>query len=495
MDYEKIASCPRDKEVRELSSTELSALSSIWHEKKSELENSGEYKEFIKRLQREWAIETGIIERLYTWDRGVTEILIEQGIDSSVISHKGGLNRSEADSIKNIINDQMTIVEGLFGYVKGEEPFSEYFVRSLHAQFTEHQDSTEALTPEGEIVNVKLAKGEYKTNPNNPKRPDGETHLYCPPEFVSDEMQFLVAEYLKCEKNTPPEILSAWVHHRFTQIHPFQDGNGRVARALASLVFLRAGLFPLVIRDKDRKDYIFALEQADRGKLKDLVQLFAKRQKDSILSALGIEQQVQQAKHAEQIIDTALSILRNKYTAERNKFDEVVVLASELHEKIVKRIDEISYKIDSDIKPLTPPTITDRFHATSSNARHQDYNDHYFYKQIIDISNIFDYYANLDKYKSWIKMNIFTEKNFEIVFSVHGYGHINSGIMAISAFTSQRIPDEDGKIEVLNTSPACTDLFQFNYAESKENIEKRFDEWLESSIAIALAEWNRTLGS
>jgi Fic family protein len=26
-----------------------------------------------------------------------------------------------------------------------------------------------------------------------------------------------------------PEVESAWLHHRFTQIHPFQDGNGRVA--------------------------------------------------------------------------------------------------------------------------------------------------------------------------------------------------------------------------------------------------------------------------
>ena len=52
----------------------------MWQEKKIALEEDGAYKEFIKKLQREWAIETGIIERLYSWDRGVTEVLIEQGI-------------------------------------------------------------------------------------------------------------------------------------------------------------------------------------------------------------------------------------------------------------------------------------------------------------------------------------------------------------------------------------------------------------------------------
>lgn len=37
----------------------------------------------------------------------------------------------------------------------------------------------------------------------------------------------------------------------FAQIHPFIDGNGRVARALSSAVFLKAGYLVLVVRDED----------------------------------------------------------------------------------------------------------------------------------------------------------------------------------------------------------------------------------------------------
>ena len=47
-----------------------------------------------------------------------------------------------------------------------------------------------------------------------------------------------------------PEVEAAWLHHRFGQIHPFQDGNGRVARALATMIFLRAGFVPLVFYTK-----------------------------------------------------------------------------------------------------------------------------------------------------------------------------------------------------------------------------------------------------
>lgn len=78
--------------------------------------------------------------------------------------------------------------------------------------------------------------------------------------------------------DVPPEVEAAWLHQRFAQIHPFQDGNGRVARALASLVFLRAGWFPLVVHRDDRGEYIDCLEQADSGDLSALVNLLGRIQ-------------------------------------------------------------------------------------------------------------------------------------------------------------------------------------------------------------------------
>lgn len=158
---------------------ELRALSSVWKERREALQENGAYLEFISRLQREWAIETGIIERLYTWDRGVTEVLIKHGIESSLIVHHGGKSQQDADHIQVLINDHLSIVEGLFAYVKGDAPLTEHFIRGLQAQFTAHQDYTEAVTETGQLVRVTLKKGEYKTLPNNPRRPNGEVHPYC----------------------------------------------------------------------------------------------------------------------------------------------------------------------------------------------------------------------------------------------------------------------------------------------------------------------------
>lgn len=471
---------------------ELRALSSVWQERKATLEDDDAYREFIKKLQREWAIETGIIERLYTWDRGVTEVLIEKGIESSIIAHYGGVSSGDATHIQTLINDHLGIVDGLFAHIKGEEPLTEHFIRGLQAQFTAHQDYTEAVTAAGDLVRVALRKGEYKTLPNNPRRPDGEIHWYCPPEWTREEMEALIRMYREAETIHTPEVRSAWLHHRFTQIHPFQDGNGRVARALASLVFLREGLFPLVVRELDRAEYIAALETADAGDLGPLVAFFARRQRDAILKALGLEQQVQQSKHAEQIVASAIKLLQDRFSRERQKVSAVYEHAEHLFACVEQKFADLAKDLDSQLGSLTPPNKP-KYRARSSSADNASNQRHYFYRQIVEIAKRFDYFANFERYRAWVRITLTTAQDFDYVVSFHGYGPGDTGILAVSAFTYMKAPREDGGTEPVDVRPAAPDLFQFNYAESFDVTESRFTEWLEASLAIALAEWKRSL--
>jgi hypothetical protein len=84
-------------------------------------------------------------------------------------------------------------------------------------------------------------------------------------------------------------------------------------------VFLREGLFPLVLRESDRVQYISALEAADAGDLGPTITLFARRQRDAILKALRLEQQVQQSKYSDQIVESALQLLRSRHSQEQQK--------------------------------------------------------------------------------------------------------------------------------------------------------------------------------
>ena len=57
------------------------------------------------------------------------------------------------------------------------------------------------------------------------------------------------------------QALTAYVqlHISFVRIHPFFDGNGRLARLVANIPVLMAGLPPIIIPREQRKEYIDAL--------------------------------------------------------------------------------------------------------------------------------------------------------------------------------------------------------------------------------------------
>src|SRR5271165_2682555 len=92
-----------DGDPRSLSDGELGPLKRIWDREKAELAAEGSLDEFDRRLRREWSIETGIVENVYTLDRGVTKTLIERGIDAALIPH--GASDGGSELVARIIQD------------------------------------------------------------------------------------------------------------------------------------------------------------------------------------------------------------------------------------------------------------------------------------------------------------------------------------------------------------------------------------------------------
>ena len=275
----------------DLSATDdhLPALMAAWEEARADL-NPREVEGFNQRLNREWAIETGIIEDLYTLDRGTTQLLIERGIEASLIPSSA--TDKSPHLVANFISNHAEAIEWLFEIMRSERPLSTGVIRELHALLTRAQEHVDVANQFGRPTPVKLEHGQYKRWPNSPTRSNGSMHEYCPPEQVASEMDRLIemhSEHLQRQPRVPASVAAAWLHHRFTQIHPFQDGNGRVARALATLVFIEAGLFPLVVNRDDRADYIDALEAADADSLSSLIRLFERIEQRWLLRAVSID--------------------------------------------------------------------------------------------------------------------------------------------------------------------------------------------------------------
>ena len=239
-----------ETDPNDLSASEIPGIKAVWTNQRTRLKGTRQLSDFTEKLSREWAIETGVIENLYEIERGVTQTLIERGFQAELLSH-GSTNRPR-EYVLQLLRDQKEALDGVFDFVSSRRELSTSYIKELHAALLRSQGTVEGIDPLGHAVELPLTKGAWKTQENYPVR-DGVTYNYCPPEHVASEMDRLVAIHDEHVANSvPSEVQAAWLHHRFTQIHPFQDGNGRVARALASLVLVKDGLFPLVVTRDER---------------------------------------------------------------------------------------------------------------------------------------------------------------------------------------------------------------------------------------------------
>jgi Fic family protein len=89
-------------------------------------------------------------------------------------------------------------------------------------------------------------KGNYKQASNEVEatRPDGSKYTIfktSEPGLVTDDAMRAVVEWYRTEKEAHPLVRAATFIYEFLSIHPFQDGNGRLSRLLATLFLLKEG--------------------------------------------------------------------------------------------------------------------------------------------------------------------------------------------------------------------------------------------------------------
>ena len=256
--------------------------------RQQEASNPGPYKAFLERLERRWAIETGIIEGIYSIDEVVTQTLVEKGLIADLID-RGSTNRDPQELVR-VLKDHQEAVEFVTESITRKTQLSIHYIRELHQILTRNQPTFTAVDQFGKAFETPLDRGGFKKWPNNPIRPDGTIHEYCPPIQVESELDNLIMwynEFLEVESSYHPLLIGAWLHHRFTQIHPFQDGNGRVVRALLTWHLFREGYLPVVVSRDDRPAYIDALEAADVANLDAFADFIVRLVRRTIQEALA----------------------------------------------------------------------------------------------------------------------------------------------------------------------------------------------------------------
>ena len=157
-------------------------------------------------------------------------------------------------------------VKAIEDAVKRSESINEVFIRNLHEVLLKEPYEIDAITLDGQRVKRLIVVGDYKAQPNNVRTSTGEVYHYTPPEQVKSAMGDLIDWYRKKEiEGEHPIIIAATFHYRFVRIHPFDDGNGRMARLLMNMILIRYGYTVAIIPIEERTRYIDSLERADKS--------------------------------------------------------------------------------------------------------------------------------------------------------------------------------------------------------------------------------------
>jgi Fic family protein len=469
--WQPITDLPADP--RSLSDGELDSLQRVWQAQKDQLIERTALEQFDKRLRREWAIETGIIEDVYTLDRGVTRTLIEKGIDAALIPHDAG--SLDTTLVARLIQDHYDALEGMFDFVAGRRQLSTSYVKELHAALLRNVDVHVVVDQFGKAFEKRLEKGLYKTAPNSPTRLDGSLHEYCPPDQVSSEMDALIRMHLEhVPEKIPPEVEAAWLHHRFTQIHPFADGNGRVARAISSLVFIKAGWFPLIIKREDKTRYIEALEKADGGELRPLVSLFVETQRNVLTQATEVAYDVHPITSAHEAVLAARDRLLQRGKLPQKEWLAAKEVTTQLIAQAIRQLGTVATDLAREIG-----SVGRGFGFTVSGGPQNSY-DNVRESAVRKAGQV----PEFSEFNGTARLNLQTGTSSALTLSFHAIGPRFRGLIGVVPYLITQ-----------GAEPALIDgaTFQINYEEDLASATKRFSAWLDDVIVRGLNMWRLTL--
>lgn len=260
----------------------------------------------MQKLRLEWTYHSNAIEG-NTLTFGETKAFLLHGITA-----QGKPFREYLD-----IEGHAEAIEYLQEFIRREEILTEAVIRELHKIILVRPYEVDAATQDGRLTKHTVQPGQYKSMPNHVRTSSGNIHYYASPEDTPIFMNELVAWYrgALAKGVLHPLILAATFHYRFVAIHPFDDGNGRMARLLMNLILMQAGYVPTIVQTGTKNEYLLALEKADEDDdLSDFIILLGA----SLIQSLDLYIRGAKGEAIEESgdLDKKLSILRKKLNAQ-----------------------------------------------------------------------------------------------------------------------------------------------------------------------------------
>jgi Fic family protein len=207
----------------------------------------------VEKFRLDWTYHTNALEG-NPLTLSETSFFIREGLTSKgkplaayleVKNHIAAL-----DYLDIVIRDKLAVNEGL--------------MKQYHAMLFEKIDYMEVKVG-ADVRRIKIEPGAYKKENNHVIRLDGKIHEFADWLQVPGEIERLFLEFKENSPTLHPIELATRFHHKLVSIHPFVDGNGRVARLLMNTILMQAGYTPAIIPFEEKKKYLEALQSADDG--------------------------------------------------------------------------------------------------------------------------------------------------------------------------------------------------------------------------------------
>jgi fido (protein-threonine AMPylation protein) len=451
------------------------------------------FREARERSLRRHAIETGIIERLYDLDWGVTEALVAEGLTLEAAERHGSISPETLA----IIKDQFDALEYLAEVARGARPLSAALIRDLHKIITRHQDTYEATDHLGQPVKARLHHGQYKRWPNHIRRRDGSVLQFTPPEQVEQQIELLLEHHRGSMAEAHPVARAAWLHHRFICIHPFEDGNGRVGRALVLLELLRSKYAPLVVDRRNRNEYLSALDAANEGDPLPLVRLFCKLEIVALRSELERPAEQVPEQGAVRVAKVHVDRVRDlRRTADQQRRRDADWLATQVHQRLRDRLEELARGLEDTFRELDPQIRKWVDAAAPSDPRAT-----WWRHQLIRAAREVDFWTDLSEGSWWVHVKLqVLGQSLRYVAAVQRAGERDVGVRAVTAF-AELLPergDPDLEAEVSHPIPLIqlspTDSVTMVAGQQVDEVWPEVEALVERTFAVALDRFGRQLG-
>lgn len=277
------------------------------------------------------AFDTGAIEGLYPTNRGLTFTVATQAAawEQEVLA--------QATNALALFEAQLEAFELILDVATGQFPkITQSLIRRIHEVVTAPQETYTVITSVGPQEQA-LPKGAYKNQPNHVRTAEGAVHAYAPVEVTQPEMQRLLDEIDRDRfREAHPITQASYVHYALVAIHPFADGNGRVARTIASAYTYRSTSTPLLILEHHRDLYFEALARADSGDPNRFIEFISRVSRDA-LEMVTERLKLAKAPQPEYVLDRFKEMYVAQGDLSHQQIDE---LANELVRDVALMLDE-----------------------------------------------------------------------------------------------------------------------------------------------------------